>query len=62
MSLVDTFAVRLAEMSMKILDKTLVAAKADLVVHTPFKTLKETLTQVRSEALFDRVANRVWPS
>ena len=49
-------------MRMQKLDKTLVAAKADLLVHTPFKTLKETLTQVRSEALFDRLLNRVWPS
>ena len=49
-------------MRMQKLYKTLVAAKADLLVHTPFKTLKETLTQVRSEALFDRLPNRVWPS
>ena len=62
MSLVDTFAVSLAEMRMQKLHETLVAAEADLVVHTPFKTLKEKLTQVRSEALFDRLADRVWPS
>ena len=49
-------------MRMQKLDKTLVKAEADLLVHTPFQTLKETLTQVRSEALFDRLPNKVWPS
>ena len=62
MSLVDTFAVRLAKMKMLKLDKTLVAAEADLVLPSPFKTLKATLTRVRFEALFNRLANRVWPS
>ena len=60
MALVDTFAVRLAEMRMQKLGETLVEAKTNLVVHTPFKTPKEKLTQVRSEALFDRLVNRVW--
>ena len=59
MALVDTFAVRLAEMRMQILGETLLAADADLVVHTPVKTLKQTLTQVKYEALLDRLANRV---
>ena len=53
MALVDTFAVRLAEMRMQKLGATLVAAETNLVVHIPFK-------QVRSEALFDRLVNRVW--
>ena len=60
MALVDTFAVRLAEMRMQKLGATPVAAETNLVVHIPFKTLKEKLTQVRSEALFDRLVNRVW--
>ena len=60
MALVDTFAVRLAEMRMQKLGETLVESKTNLVVHTPFKTPKEKLTQVRSEALFDRLVNRVW--
>ena len=60
MALVNTFAVRLAETRMQKLGKTLVEAKTNLVVLTPFKTTKEKLTQVRSEALFDRLVNRVW--
>ena len=58
--MVDTFPVRLAEMRMQKLGATLVAAETNLVVHIPFKTSKEKLTQVRSEALFDRLVNRVW--
>ena len=57
MALVDTFAVRLAEMRMQKLGETLVEAKTNLVVLTPFKTPKE---KVMSEALFDRLVNRVW--
>ena len=60
MALVDTFAVRLAEMGMQTLGETVVEAEADLVVHTPFKTPKETLKRVMFEALFDRLAKRVW--
>ena len=60
MALFNTFAVRLAEMRMQKLGATLVAAETNLVVHIPFKTPKEKLTQVRSEALFDRLINRVW--
>ena len=60
MALVDTFAVRLAEITMQKLGTTLVAAETNLVVHIPFKTPKEKLSQVRSEALFDRLVNRVW--
>ena len=59
MALVDTFPVRLAEMKMQKLATTLVAAETNLVVHIPFKTPKEKLSQVRSEALFDRLVNRV---
>ena len=60
MALVDKFAVRLAEMRMQKLGETLVEAKTNLVVHTPLKTPKEKLSHVRSEALFDRLVNRVW--
>ena len=60
MALVNTFAVRLAEITMQKLGATLVATETNLVVHIPFKTPKEKLSQVRSEALFDRLVNRVW--
>ena len=59
MVLVDTFAVRLSEIRMQKLGTTLVAAETNLVVHIPFKTPKEKLSQVRSEGLFDRLVNRV---
>ena len=59
MVLVDTLAVRLGEMGMQTLTETLVKAEANEVVHTLFKTPQETLTQVYSEALFDRLAKRV---
>ena len=59
MALVDTFAVRLAEIRMQKLGATLVAAETNLVVHIPFKTPKGKLSQVRSEGIFDRLVNRV---
>ena len=59
MALVDTFAVRFAEIRMQKLGATLVAAETNLVVHIPFKTPKEKLSQVRSEGLFHRLVNRV---
>ena len=43
---VDTLAVRLGEMGMQTLTETLVKAEANAVVHIPFKTPQETLTQV----------------
>ena len=46
MVLVDTLTVRLGEMGMQTLAETLVKAEANEVVHTPFKTPQETLTQV----------------
>ena len=59
MALVDTLAVRLGEMGMQTLTETLLKAEANAVVHIPFKTPQETLTEVQSEALFDRLAKRV---
>ena len=50
----------LTEMRMQKLSATLVDAETNLVVPTTFQTPKEKLTQVRSEALFDRLVNRVW--
>ena len=50
----------LAEMRMQKLGATLVDAETNLVVPTTFQTPQEKLTQVRSEALFDRLVNRVW--
>ena len=50
----------LAEMRLQKLGATLDDAETSLVVQTPFQTLKEKLTQVRSKALFDRLVNRVW--
>ena len=49
----------LAELKLQKLGATLDDAETSLVVQTPFQTLKEKLTQVRSEALFDRLVNRV---
>ena len=46
MALVDTLAVRLGEMGTQTLPETLVKAEAYAVVHIPFKTPQETLTQV----------------
>ena len=46
MALVDTLAVRLGEMGMQTLSETLAKVAANVVVHTPFKTPQETLTQV----------------
>lgn len=46
MALVDTLAVRLGEMGKQTLTETLVKAEANAVVHIPFKTPQETLTQV----------------
>ena len=47
-------------MRLQKLGATLDDAETSLVVQTPFQTLKEKLTQVRSEALFERLFNRVW--
>ena len=49
----------LAEMKLQKLGATLDDAKTSLLVQTPLQTLKEKPTQVRSEALFDRLVNRV---
>ena len=49
----------LTEMRLQKLGATLDDAETSLVVQTPFQTLKEKLTQVRCEALFDRLVNRV---
>ena len=49
----------LAEMKLKKLGATLDDAETSLVVQTPFQKLKEKLTQVRSEGLFDTLVNRV---
>ena len=50
----------LAEMRLQKLGATLHDAETSLVVQTPFQTLKEKLSQVKSEALFNRLVNRVW--
>ena len=44
---------------MQTLGETLVEVKANAVVDTQFKTPQETLTQVKSEAHFNRLAKRV---
>ena len=49
----------LAEMRLHKIGATLHDAETSVVVQTPFQTLKEKLSQVRSEALFDRLVNRV---
>ena len=44
---------------MQTLGETLVKVKAMALVDTPFQTPEETLTQVKSESQFDRLAKRL---
>ena len=53
-AVVDTVAGTLAEINIHTLGQTLLEVKAKALVET-----LETLTQVKSEALFDRLAKRV---
>ena len=46
-------------MEMQTLDETLVKVEAMALVDTPFQTPQETLTQVKSEEQFDRLATRL---
>ena len=57
--MVDTLAGRQAEMKMHTLGETLVEEKANAPVDTLFETCQETFTQVKSEALFDKLARKV---
>ena len=57
--LVDTLAGRLKEMEMQTLGETLVELEAKAPVVTIFQTCQETLTQIKSEELIDRLAKRV---
>ena len=50
----------LAEMRMQKLGATLVNAETNLVVQTPFQTLKEKLTQVTSRRSSTGWLTRVW--
>ena len=58
-AMVDTLPVRLAEMEMQTLGETLVKVEAKVLVDTPFETRQQTLTQVNSEAHFNRLARRL---
>ena len=46
-------------MEMQTLGETLVKVKAMALADTPLQTTLETLTQVKSEAQFDRLAKRL---
>ena len=50
---------RLTEMEMQTLDETLVELEAKAPVVTIFQTCQETLTQIKSEELIDRLAKRL---
>ena len=50
---------RVAEMEMQTLCETLVELEAKAPVDTIFQKRQETLTQIKPEALFDRLAKRV---
>ena len=49
----------LTEMEMQTLEETLVELEAKAQVVTIFQTCQETLTQIKSEKLIDRLARRV---
>ena len=49
----------LPEMGMQTLGEMLVEEEAKVIVNTLFETRQETLTQVNSDALFDRLGKRV---
>ena len=49
----------LPEMGMQTLGEMLVEEEAKVIVNTLFETRQETLTQVNSDALFDRLGKRI---
>ena len=49
----------MADIEMQTLGDTLVKVEAMALAGTPFQTTQETLTQVKSEAQFERLAKRL---
>ena len=57
--MVDTLAGRLGEMDIERLGETLVEVEVKVSMYTLFETRQETLTQVKSEVLFGKLAKKV---
>lgn len=57
--MVETLAGRLGEMDIETLDETLVEVQVKVSMYTLFETRQETLTQVKSEVLFGKLAKKV---
>ena len=57
--MVDTLACRLGEMDIETLGETLVEVEVKVSMYTLFETRQETLTQVKSEVLFGKLAKKV---
>ena len=57
--MVDTLAGRLGEMHIETLGETLVEVEVKVLMYTLFETRQETLTQVKSEVLFGKLAKKV---
>ena len=57
--MVETLAGRLGEMDIETVDETLVEVQVKVSMYTLFETRQETLTQVKSEVLFGKLAKKV---
>ena len=57
--MVDTLAGRLGEMHIETLGETLVEVEVKVSMYTLFETRQETLTQVKSEVLYGKLAKKV---
>ena len=57
--MVNTLAGRLGEMDIEKLGETLVEVEVKVSMCTLFETRQETLTQVKSEVLFGKLAKKV---
>ena len=57
--MVDTLAGRLGEMDIETPGETLVEVEVKVSMYTLFETRQETLTQVKSEVLFGKLAMKV---
>ena len=57
--MVDTLPGRLGEMDIETLGETLVEVEVKVSMYTLFETRQETLTQVKSEVLFGKLAKKV---
>ena len=55
----DTLAGRLEDMDIETLGETLVEVEVKVSMYTLFETCHETLTQVKSEVLFGKLAKKV---